>query len=263
VQIQGTRALVTGAAGGIGSAIARRLRSEGAELVISGRRREPLDELAGQIGATVITADLAVRSELHELVDGAGEVDILVANAALPAAGRLESFSEQEIDRALEVNLHAPIILAQSLLPGMRSRGRGQIVFISSLSGKVSSTRTGIYNASKFGLRGFAGALRADLHGTGIGVSAIFPGFISEAGMFVESGGDLPAGVSTRSPEQVAAAVSKAVQRDLAEIDVAPISLRAGAWFANFAPDTAAALSRKMGADELSRTMEEGHAERR
>ena len=263
MQIQGTRALVTGAAGGIGAAIARRLRSEGAELVISGRRREPLDELAAQIGASVVTADLAVRSELHALVDAAGAVDILVANAALPAAGAIDSFTEDEIDRALEVNLHAPIILSRALLPGMRSRGRGQIVYISSLSGKVTSTRTGIYNASKFGLRGFAGALRADLHGTGVGVSAIFPGFISDAGMFVESGGELPPGVSTRSPEQVAAAVSKAVLRDVAEIDVAPISLRAGAWFANFAPDAAAALTRRMGGDELSRKMEEGHAEHR
>ena len=263
MQIQGSRALVTGAAGGIGTAIAKRLRSEGAELVITGRRREPLDDLARQIGADVVTADLAERSELHALVAASGEIDILVANAALPAAGALESFEEQEIDRALEVNLHAPIILARELLPGMRSRGRGQIVFISSLSGKVPSTRTGIYNASKFGLRGFAGALRAELHGTGVGVSAIFPGFISDAGMFVESGGELPPGVSTRSPEQVAAAVSRSVKDDVAEIDVAPISLRAGAWFANFAPDAAAALSRRMGADELSRKMEEGHREQR
>ena len=260
MQIAGTRALVTGASGGIGRAIALELRSRGAELVISGRRAEPLEELAERIGAQVEVADLAEREQLHDLLERSGRLDILVANAALPAAGRVETFSEKEIDRALEVNLHAPIVMARELVPAMTARGYGHLVFISSLSGKVSSTRTGIYNAAKFGLRGFAGALRADLHGTGVGVSGIFPGFISDAGMFADAGAKLPRGVKTRTPEDVAAATGRAIQDDVAEIDVAPLPLRMSTMFAYAAPDAAAALARALGSDRVSQELEEGHS---
>ena len=114
----------------------------------------------------------------------------------------------------LDVNLRAPIVLAQGLLPRMIARHSGQLVFISSLSGKAATPNTSLYNASKFGLRGFAAALRADLHGSGVGVTTVFPGFISDAGMFADAEVELPTGVGTRTPEQVADAV---VERDRAQ----------------------------------------------
>ena len=86
-------------------------------------------------------------------------MDVLVANAALPASGRVEDFEPDQIDRALDVNLRAPIQLTRALLPGMLERGRGHLVLVSSLSGKVASPRSGIYSATKFGLRGFAAGL--------------------------------------------------------------------------------------------------------
>ena len=96
------------------------------------------------------------------------------------------------------------MLLAQALYPAMIERGSGHLVFVSSLSGKAASPRPPIYNATKFGLRGFALGLRADLGPQGIGVSMVSPGFIREAGMFADSGGKTPpAGLGTSTPEQV------------------------------------------------------------
>ncbi|MEA2438297.1 MAG: hypothetical protein QOF65_2853, partial [Thermoleophilaceae bacterium] len=177
MNVAGRRALVTGASGGLGQAIARHLAGAGAKLVLSGRRADVLESLARELGAEVAPADLSDADSVRALAEAHGDVDILVANAGLPASGRLRSFTAEQIDRALDVNLRAPIMLAHALAPAMVARGAGHIVLMSSLSGKAPAPGTSIYSATKFGLRGFAGALRAELHGTGVGVSAIFPGF--------------------------------------------------------------------------------------
>ncbi len=133
----------------------------------------------------------------------------------------------------LEVNLRAPIALARCLAPDMIARGHGHMVFVSSLSGKAASPASSIYSATKFGLRGFALALRADLAPHGVGVSTVLPGFIRDAGMFAEADVTLPRGVGTRSPEQVAEAVMRAIEKNRAEVDVAPLALRLGSSFAS------------------------------
>ena len=163
----------------------------------------------------------------------------------------------------LLVNLRAPIVLAHELAPAMVARHRGQLVFISSLSGKATSPRASIYSASKFGLRGFAGSLRADLRPAGVGVSTIFPGFISDAGMFADSGVELPKGVGTSTPEHVAAAVVTAVEKNRGEIDVAPLPMKLGGALAGIAPELAASVSRRMGGEEIARSMQAGQGEKR
>jgi short-subunit dehydrogenase len=252
VRIEGSTVLLTGATGGIGHAIARELRGRGATLILTGRRTDVLEPLAAELDARSFACDLSDRHAIGELLERAGQVDILLANAALPASGLVESFSEQEIDRALDVNLRAPIVLAHALAPAMVERGRGQLVFISSLSGKSAAPGSALYSAAKFGLRGFASGLRAELHDSGVGVSTIFPGFIRDAGMFADADVKLPAGVGTRSPQDVARAVTRAIEHNRAEIDVAPLSLRAGSAFAGIAPELAARAARRMGADEIS-----------
>ena len=144
MQLGGQAALVTGATGGIGNAIARALHERGARVLLSGRRKDALDELAASLGdrADVLVADLADREAPTRLAEAAGAVDVLVANAALPASGRVEDFGHDESDRALDVNLRAPIQLTRALLPGMLERGRGHVVFVSSLSGKAASPRS-------------------------------------------------------------------------------------------------------------------------
>ncbi|HXR29083.1 MAG TPA: SDR family NAD(P)-dependent oxidoreductase [Solirubrobacteraceae bacterium] len=263
MRLSGSSVLLTGASGGIGHAIARALAARGARLTITGRRSDVLEPLAEEIAAVALAADLSVAAEVQRLVQETGEVDILVANAALPASGRLESFTAEEIDRALAVNLRAPIILAQALAPAMVHRGSGHLLFMSSLAGKASSPGSSIYNASKYGLRGFAAALRAELRDSGVGVSAVFPGFIRDAGMFADAGVELPPGVGTRTPEDVAEAVLSAIERNRGEVDVAPLPLRAGTLFAGLAPELAATVQRRMGSEEIARKMEAGQREKR
>lgn len=259
MQISGSRVLLTGATGGLGHAIARSLAANGAQLILSGRRVEVLEPLARELDARALAVDLSAAGEVDRLLSEAGEVDILVANAALPGSGKLDSLTMQEIDRALEVNLRAPIAMAHALVPEMVARDSGHLLFMSSLSGKAATAGSSIYNATKFGLRGFAGAMRAELHDTGVGVSAVFPGFIREAGMFADAGVKLPKGVGTRSPEDVAKAVVGAIEHNRGEVDVAPIALRFGSAFAGLAPELSAAFTRKSGSDKIAYDLADGH----
>ncbi|HKN94357.1 MAG TPA: SDR family NAD(P)-dependent oxidoreductase [Thermoleophilaceae bacterium] len=254
MQIAGRRALLTGASGGIGNAIARGLHERGATLVLSGRRADVLEELAGELGehVEVVPADLSTDESVAHLAASAGAVDILVANAALPGSGRLDDFSPEQIDRTIDVNLRAPMQLARELTPGMVERGAGHLVFISSMSGKIAAGGGSIYSATKFGLRGFAVALRDELHGSGVGVSVVSPGFVSDAGMFADTDIKLPAYVRTRSPRQVAEAVIRAVERNRGDIDVAPFSMRVSGWLAAMAPDLVAASGRRLGSAKVA-----------
>lgn len=257
------RVLITGATGGIGQAIARTFAARGATVILSGRRADVLEPLATELGGKALSCDLADRDQVDQLVRQAGEIDVLVANAALPASGMLLELSPEQIDRMLEVNLRAPVALARAFAPAMVQRHRGHMVFISSLAGKVASPASSIYSATKFGLRGFALGLRQDLQADQVGVSVVLPGFIREAGMFAEAKIELPRGVGTRSPEDVASAVLQAVERDRAEIEVAPASLRLGAAFAAVAPQLAATVSRRMGAEKTAAELAAGQSNKR
>lgn len=263
MQISGSTVLLTGASGGLGHAIARALAARGAKLILTGTRTQLLDPLADELRARVLVADLSDRTALEQLVDDAGHVDILLANAALPASGLLESFSISQIDTALEVNLRAPIVLARTLLPAMLERRSGHLLFVSSLAAKTPTPGASVYNASKAGLRSFASGLRADLHGSGVGVSAVFPSFIRHAGMFADTGVTLPLGVGTRSPEHVARAVVRAIERNLGELDVAPLSLRLGAILGGFAPELASRVSRVLGSEDIARRVHAGQEGKR
>ncbi|PZS12647.1 MAG: oxidoreductase [Pseudonocardiales bacterium] len=263
MQIQGSTVLLTGASGGIGHAIARALSAEGARLMLTGRRTEVLAGLASETRADVLPSDLSDRSALALLIAAAANVDIVVANAGLPGSGGLLDFDQDEIDRCLEVNLRAPIALCRALAPAMVQRGRGHFTFISSLSGIAASPGSSIYSSTKFGLRGFAHGARQDLHGTGVGVSVVLPGFISDAGMFAESGTELPKGIRTSTPEDVASAVVKTIVRDRAEIVVAPPEMHASALLGTVAPGLAAAISRRLPTGRISEDMALGQRDKR
>jgi short-subunit dehydrogenase len=262
-EIRGSTVLLTGATGGIGHAIARSLAQRGATLVLTGRRADVLEPLAAELGGRAVAADLTQRDAPQRLVEAAGEVDVLVSNAALPASGTLDDFTPEQIDRALDVNLRAPIALAKLLAEPMARRGRGHLVFISSLAGRSAQPGGSLYSATKFGLRGFALALREDLRDHGVGVSTIFPSFIRDAGMFADSGAELPPGVGTRSPQDVADAVVHAIERNRAEIDVAPLSLRLGALASGVAPELAATVSRRLGAAKVAAAIAAGQRDKR
>jgi uncharacterized protein len=259
MRISGSRVLLTGASGGIGEAIARELAERGAQLTLSGRRVEVLEGLASELGASALAADLSDRAVVARLLEDAGPVDVLIANAALHGSGRLDEFDLEEVDRTLEVNLRAPIAMAWALAPAMAERGGGHLLFVSSLSGKAASALSSLYDATKFGLRGFALGLRPELREGNVGVSVVCPGFIREAGMFAGTGAKLPLGVGTRSPRDVAVAVAEAIEHNRAEVDVAPLPLRVGTIIAGAAPAIAASFTRMTGADKLAVEIAAGH----
>lgn len=262
-ELRGARALVTGATGGIGQAIARALAAEGVDLVLSGRRLDVLEPLAEELGASAIAAELSDLSDVDRLLAAAGDIDILIANAALPSSGNILDYTPEQIERALTVNLHAPILMARSAAASMSPRRRGHIVMIGSVSGISPSVSASLYNATKFGLRGFTLGFRQDLDGTGVGISLVEPGFIRDAGMFVESGGVLPKGVRTSSPRDVARGVVEAIVKDRAETIVAPIEIRVGARFGSIFPDLNARLQKLGGGDKVAESMVEGQRDKR
>jgi short-subunit dehydrogenase len=265
VELDGKTVLLTGATGGLGRAIAEGLAARGAALVLSARKSEALKELAGSLAGEhrVVAADLAEDGAAERLAADAGHVDGLVANAGLPGTGRVEDFSPTELKRALRVNLEAPMILARELAPRMRERGDGHLVFVSSLSGKAPSPRSAVYAATKFGLRGFALCLRADLAGTGVGVSLVAPGFIRDAGMFADSGAKAPAGMGTSTPKDVGAAAVKAIERNKVEVAVAPLQTRALAHLGLASPRIAMAAISGGTASKAADRVAEGQSGKR
>ncbi len=260
--VQG-RVLLTGASGGIGDAIARAFAARGAELILSGRRVEVLEPLASELGANAIACDLADRDDLQRLIEQAGEIDVLIANAALPASGAVTELTPAQIDAILDVNLRAPIMLGRALARGMIERRRGQLVFISSLAGKTASPLSSMYSATKFGLRGFALGIREDLRSAGVGVSVVLPGFIRDAGMFADAGVKLPPGIGTSAPGEVASAVIEAIEHDRAEVTVAPVLVRFGVTLSTLAPGISATAKRLAGADKVAGRLASGQIDKR
>ncbi|HWV88361.1 MAG TPA: SDR family NAD(P)-dependent oxidoreductase [Capillimicrobium sp.] len=263
MDVSGKTVLLTGATGGLGQAIARAFAARGARLVLTGRRTDVLEPLAAELGARTIAVDLSVPAEVDRLIAESDDVDVLIANAGLPASGRIERFTVEEIDRALHVNLRAPIVLSRALAPAMADRGGGHIVLMSSLSGKAAMAGGSLYSATKFGLRGFGLALREDWRDRGVGVSIVFPGFIREAGMFHDAGAKLPPGVGTRTPRDVAEATLRAVERNRGEVSVAPPQLLGGTMLSQVAPELAAKVARRLGAGKVAGELADGQADKR
>src|SRR6476659_5088687 len=262
MDLAGRTALLTGATGGLGRAIAKALAGRGATLVLSGRKADALEALAAELpgeGHRSLPSDLAEPGAAEKLAAEAAEVDVLVANAGLPGTGLLTDFTPEEVKRALRVNLEAPMLTAQALFPAMVERGSGHLVFISSLSGKAASPRSSIYNATKFGLRGFALGLRGDLGPKGVGVSLVSPGFIRDAGMFADAGGKPPPGMGTGRPEQVGAAVVRAIERDKAELAVAPIQQRVLSHLALSNPSIAVRTQSGSVGQKAAKAVADGH----
>ncbi|UGT93745.1 SDR family NAD(P)-dependent oxidoreductase [Mycobacterium ostraviense] len=246
MELTGKTVLLTGATGGLGRAIAAALADRGARLILSSRKPAELDKLAASLSGLdhrTIVSDLSDSGAAVALLAEAGEIDVLVANAALPASGKLESFTAEQVNRALRVNLEVPVQLTRELIPVFTNRRSGHFVFLSSISGKAATPRASLYAATKFGIRGFALCLRDDLRPAGVGVSVVSPGAIGGAGMFADSGAAMPPLIGTGTPEQVGVAVVTAIERNRAEVTVAPLRQRALARFAANAPEMSSRLA--------------------
>ena len=202
--VGGRRALVTGAASGIGRAIASHLCTRGARVVISDLPGERLHEVATALPqAVVIEADLSVADEVHQLANEAADVDILVNNAGLQHVSRVEAFPDEQWQRLLDVMLTAPFLLTKDLIPHMYERGWGRIVNVASVHGLVASPFKAAYVAAKHGLLGLTKtvALEAAERASNVTVHAICPSYVRTP--LVENQVDAQARTSMVDPSAV------------------------------------------------------------
>lgn len=245
---RGAKILLTGATGGLGQAIAGSLATAGSELILTGRRGTVLGDLATRLGAEALVADLADRDDLQRVAGVAETCDVLVANAGIGLDPPIDEVTVAEIDAQIDVNLRAPMILSTAFAQAHLRSGRpGQIVMMGSLAGLATSPQSRLYNATKFGLRGYTLALRQDLQGRGIGVTYVAPGYIRDAGMFHDGDIDPVRGARTKTPGDVAVGVLAAIRSSPAEVFVAPTELRLAATLATVAPGLSARVQRRIG----------------
>jgi short-subunit dehydrogenase len=186
-KIQGKTALVTGAASGIGRAIALRLADEGARLYLLDVNTVELAKVVAEAKRRGVEAvgrhcDLSQRTQItaavHHLLDQLGGVDILVNNAGITYYGQTRSMAVEHWNQLLAINLHAPIQLTLELLPTLLSRDEAHILNVASICGLVGLERVAAYSTAKFGLVGFSESLRAEFMRQGVGVTALCPGFV-------------------------------------------------------------------------------------
>ncbi len=217
--LTGKTALVTGASGGIGAAIARALHQAGATVGLSGTRVEPLEALAADLGGrvAVLPCNLSVAEEVEGLVKRAaealGSVDILVNNAGITRDGLVMRMSDADWQAVIDVNLTASFRLCRAAIRGMMKARWGRIVNISSVVGQTGNGGQVNYAASKAGLVGLSKSLAAEVASRGITVNCVAPGFIETAMTDklneAQKGGILSAIPAGRmgTPEEIAAAV--------------------------------------------------------
>src|SRR5689334_4857282 len=185
--LTGKTALVTGATGGIGAAIAAALHKQGATVALSGTRREKLDELAGRLGERVhvLPSNLSDKAAVDALVPAAeaalGSLDILVNNAGITRDNLFLRMKDEEWDEVIAVNLTAGFRLVRAALRGMMKRRFGRIVGITSVVGVTGNAGQGNYAASKAGMIGMSKSLAAEVASRGITVNCVAPGFIETA----------------------------------------------------------------------------------
>jgi len=185
--LQGKKALVTGASGGIGGAIAQVFNSQGAEVGLSGTRVDTLEALAGEIGsgAHVVPADLSSAEGVEQLVkdvmDAMGGIDILINNAGLTRDNLAMRLKEEDWQTVLEVNLTSAFRLSRAVLRSMMKARWGRIIGITSIVGVTGNPGQANYAASKAGMIGMSKSLAQEVASRGVTVNCVAPGFIATA----------------------------------------------------------------------------------
>lgn len=247
--------ILTGASRGIGVYLAEALAREGVHLALAARSAEDLEVTAKRlegfgIRTTTVRTDVTNPSDLENLVDRAtndlGPVDILVNNAGVEQYQPYQEYEFDMIEKIMKTNVIAAQWLTRMVLPGMVERHRGHIVNIASMAGKMAVPYNAVYSASKHALVGFSWSLHEEMLKHNVGVSAICPGFVADAGMFADwSQGKRPPGVAgTVEPETVAVKTIEAIKKNKAEVMVAPPVMK----ISKAAPyELVAAIARRTG----------------
>lgn len=252
-RLAGRIVLLTGASRGIGPHIARALAREGAHLVLVARSAALLDVIASEIRAmggpadtmAVDLADADARAALVRRVEAdVGPIDVLVNNAGAIESGPFHEHTAAQLDEVVRVNLVAPMDLTRLVLPGMLARGRGHVVQVASLAGKVPLPWFTLYSATKYGVVGFNQTLQAELEGTGVRASAVCPGMVSGDGMWARASNRAHFALGLSAPRRVASAVLRVLVRGDIERIVNPMPVRPVIALWGLAPSIAGAVYR-------------------
>jgi NAD(P)-dependent dehydrogenase (short-subunit alcohol dehydrogenase family) len=233
-ELSGRTALVTGAAGGLGPVIVRRLAGEGMEVVASDRE----------------DADLRDPEAIDALAARAGAVDVLVANAAVEVVAGFTALAREEIRDIVAVNLVAPMLLTQRVLPGMLARGRGHVVFVSSVAGRFGPAYDHPYAATKAGLIALTQSLRAEYADAPVGFSVVCPGFVAGAGGYqrmVDEGVRAGRLMGSTTLERVADRLVEAIRDDLPEVIETGAPVRPALALSLLAPRLAERVATRLG----------------
>ncbi len=239
--LTGKTALVTGASGGIGGAIAKALHGQGAKVVLSGTRAEALEAVRAELGsnAFIATANLSDIASVEALTkaaeDAAGSgIDILVNNAGITKDNLFMRMKDDEWDQVIAVNLTAAFRLSRAVLRGMMKRRWGRIIQITSIVGATGNPGQGNYAAAKAGLVGMSKSLAAEVASRNITVNAVAPGFIQTAMTDVLTdaqkemiSGRIPAG-RMGMPAEIAAAVTYLASEEAAYVTGETIHINGG-----------------------------------
>jgi short-subunit dehydrogenase len=263
--LQGRTALVTGASGGIGTHLARRLAREGMNVAVSGRREDALAKVANELSAlgvkaAAVAADLSELSNIDPLLDGVeaalGPVDVLVNNAGVESIGAFTSYTREELTSSIDINLTAPLLLTHRVTPGMLERGQGHVVFIASVAGKVGPAFSEPYAATKAGLIGLTQSLRAEYLDAPVGFSVVCPGFVAGDGMYarmVEDGHSSNRMLGETTTEKISEAVVRAIREDRAETIESGAPIRPMLALAQLAPGLVERVAPRFGVTEMFR----------
>ena len=255
----GSTALVTGASRGIGPLIAGEIAKEGGHVVLTGRSAAELRAVASDLtasGASVsfVAADLTEPGAAQALVPTIerqrGGIDLLVNNAGGDPLREFHTMTIEENLLTLQLNLVAPLELSHAVLEGMLSRGRGHIVNISAMAGRLSFPYTEVYAAAKDGIIGFTRVFRSDYHPRGVSASVLILGAIKGAGQGQRmlDQADMKAAAYMAQAESVARAVVKAVKKDKTELVVMPGPARLMRAVMDYFPGLGPAMNRAAGA---------------
>ncbi len=257
--LRGCNAIITGASRGIGAHIARALAAEGVHLALVARSADALAEVREQVlehdvKAVIIPADLSNTAQLEAVVGKAenelGPTDILINNAGVEYAAPYQEYPIDQIRLDVQLNLLAAMLLSNTVLPGMLLRGRGHIVNISSLAGKIGFPYQTPYAATKAGLNMFTHSLRVELADTPVGVSVICPGYVDDFGMFSrrdKTGVTVPKMLKPTTTDKVVAAVIRAIRKDIAEITVNALPVRPLTLLRELGPGTTSFIHKATG----------------
>jgi short-subunit dehydrogenase len=264
-ELRGLTALVTGASGGIGRYIARELARAGMNVVVSGRREDALAAAVGElrvigVRAEAVVAELSDLGQAESLIDRSeaalGPLDVLVNNAGVEYVAAFTQYTREELISSININLTAPLLMTRHVVPAMLARGRGHVVFIASVAGKVGPAYEEPYAASKAGLIALTQSLRAEYRKAPVGFSVVCPGFVAGDGMYqrmVQQGVMSNRLMGTTTPGRIAEKVVEAIRRDVPEVIESGAPIRPMLALSQLAPRLVDRIAPQIGLTEFFR----------